>query len=208
VRIEGVLCDLDGVLVDSTAAVLRCWRRFADRHGLDWDQVERTIHGRPARSSVELLAPHADVAAETALLAQWELSDLDDVHPLPGARELRDLLPEHRFAVVTSCEEPLARARLAAAGIVPPGALVTVESVTRGKPDPECYLAGAQLLGLPPERCLAIEDAPLGLEAARAAGTTTVALTTTHGPGELEADRVVGTIADLLSADGLLPLTT
>jgi sugar-phosphatase len=207
-RVEGVLCDLDGVLVDSTAAVLRGWRRFAERHELDWDLVERTIHGRPARSSVELLVPHSDVDAETALIAQWELTDLDDIRPLPGARELRELLPEHRFAVVTSCDEPLARARLEAAGIAPPRALITVESVTRGKPDPECYLAGAQLLGLPPERCLAIEDAPLGLEAARAAGTTTVALTTTHGSDELEADRVVGTIADLLSADGLLPLAT
>jgi sugar-phosphatase len=207
-RVEGVLCDLDGVLVDSTAAVLRSWRRFANRHDLDWDLVERTIHGRPARDSVELLVPNSDVDAETALLAAWELSDLDDVHALPGARELRQLLPEHRFAVVTSCEQPLARARLEAAGITPPRALVTVESVTRGKPDPECYLAGARLLGIPPERCLAIEDAPLGLVAARAAGTTTVALTTTHGPGELEADRVVATIADLLSADGVLPLAT
>jgi sugar-phosphatase len=205
-RVEGVLCDLDGVLVDSTAAVLRTWRRFAARNGLDWDRVNRTIHGRPARKSVELLVPDADVDAEAALIEQSELTDLSDVRALPGAHELRRLIPEHRFAIVTSCDEPLARARLEAAGIAPPRALVTFESVSAGKPDPECYLTGARLLGLSPDRCLAIEDAPLGLAAARAAGTITVALTTTHAADELEADLVVGTIEDLLRADGLLPL--
>jgi sugar-phosphatase len=205
-RVEGVLCDLDGVLVDSIAAVLRSWRRFAARHGLDPERVERTIHGRPTRDSVRLLVPEADIAAEAALIDRWELTDLADVRPLPGARELRSLVPEHRFAVVTSCGERLARARLEAAGIAPPRALVTSESVSAGKPDPECYLAGARLLGLPPERCLAIEDAPLGLAAARAAGTITVAVTTSHEPAELEADHVMGTIAELLSAHELLPL--
>jgi mannitol-1-/sugar-/sorbitol-6-phosphatase len=205
-RVEGVLCDLDGVLVDSTAAVLRTWRRFAERHGLDWELVNRTIHGRPARKSVELLVPGADADTEAALIQQWELTDLDDVSPLPGALELSELMPEQRFAIVTSCDEPLARARLEAAGIAPPPALVTFESVTAGKPDPECYLTGARLLGLPPQRCLAIEDAPLGLAAARAAGARTAALTTTHAPDELEADLVVGTIEDLLTARDLLPL--
>jgi mannitol-1-/sugar-/sorbitol-6-phosphatase len=197
-RIEGVLCDLDGVLVDSTPAILRTWHRFAERHGLDWELVERTIHGRPARESVELLVPGADVDAEAALLDDWEVIDVADVRPLPGALELRARVPEHRFAVVTSCGDRLARARLTAAGIAPPQALVTFDSVSAGKPAPDCYLEGARRLGLPPERCIAIEDAPLGLEAARAAGALTAALTTTHAAEELEADIVVGTIADLL----------
>ena len=196
----GVLCDLDGVLVDSTPAVVRTWRRFAERHGLDWELVDKTIHGRPARKSVELLVPHVDAETEAALIQQWELTDLEDVRALPGAIELRELVPAHRFAVVTSCDEPLARARLEAAGIEPPQALVTIESVSRGKPAPDCYLEGARRVGLPPARCLAIEDAPLGLEAARAAGTKTAALTTTHDASELDADFVVGTIADLIDA--------
>jgi len=197
VDIDGVLCDLDGVLVDSTPAILRTWRRFAERHALDWELVDRTIHGRPARESVALLAPGVDVDAEAALLDDWEVTDVADVRPLPGALELRERVPEDRFAVVTSCGERLARARLAAAGIEPPNALVTFDSVTAGKPAPDCYLEGARLLGLAAERCIAIEDAPLGLQAARAAGATTVALTTTHRAEELDADIVVGTLADL-----------
>jgi sugar-phosphatase len=204
--LDGVLCDLDGVLVDSTPAILRTWRRFAERHGIPWERVDRTIHGRPARESVELLVPDADVEAEAALLDGWEVTDVADVRPLPGALELRRLLPEHRFAVVTSCGDRLARARLGAAGIEPPEALVSFDSVTAGKPAPDCYLEGARRLGLAPERCLAIEDAPLGLRAARAAGAVTVALTTTHAAEELEADFVVGTIADLLRTRDLLPL--
>jgi mannitol-1-/sugar-/sorbitol-6-phosphatase len=197
-RVEGVLCDLDGVLVDSTPAILRTWRRFAERHALDWELVDRTIHGRPARESVALLVPGVDVEAEAALLDDWEVVDVTDVRPLAGALELRALVPEHRFAVVTSCGDRLARARLTAAGIEPPQALVTFDSVEAGKPAPDCYLEGARLLGLPPERCLAIEDAPLGLEAARAAGAMTVGVTTTHSGDELEADIVVGSITDLL----------
>jgi mannitol-1-/sugar-/sorbitol-6-phosphatase len=201
--IGGVLCDLDGVLVDSTPAIVRTWRRFAERHGLDWELIDRTIHGRPARESVELLVPGADVDAEAALLDDWEVADVADVRPLPGALELRALVPERRFAVVTSCGDRLARARLTAAGIEPPQALVTFDSVTAGKPAPDCYLEGARLLGLPPERCLAIEDAPLGLQAARAAGAMTAAVTTTHAAEDLDADIVVGSIAELLS-EGLL----
>jgi sugar-phosphatase len=197
-RVEGVLCDLDGVLVDSTPAIVRTWRRFAERHSLDWDLVDRTIHGRPARESVGLLVPGADVEAEAALLDEWEVADVTDVRPLPGALELRARVPDHRFAVVTSCGARLARARLTAAGIEPPQALVTFDDVSAGKPAPDCYLEGARRLGVPPERCIAIEDAPLGLEAARAAGATTVAVTTTHAAEELDADIVVGTLADLL----------
>jgi mannitol-1-/sugar-/sorbitol-6-phosphatase len=100
---------------------------------------------------------------------------------------------------VTSCGDRLARARLTAAGIEPPDALVTFDDVAAGKPAPDCYLEGARRLGLPPERCIAIEDAPLGLQAARAAGATTVAVTTTHSAEELDADVVVATLADLAS---------
>jgi sugar-phosphatase len=196
-RIEGVLCDLDGVLVDSTPAITRCWERFAERHGLDWELIDRTIHGRPARESVELLVPDADAEAEAALLDDWEVADTADVRALPGALELRARVPEERFAVVTSCNDRLARARLTAAGIEPPRALVTFDSVSAGKPAPDCYLEGARLLGVPPERCLAIEDAPLGLQAARAAGAMTAAVTTTHPADELDADIVVGSLSEL-----------
>jgi len=79
---------------------------------------------------------------------------------------------------------------LAAAGIHAPR-LVTIDDVSRGKPDPEPFLLGAKLLGVPPEACLVFEDAPAGLASARAAGASTVAVTSTHIADQLDADLVV-----------------
>ena len=112
---------------------------------------------------------------------------------LPGARDVVAGLPPDRWAVVTSGNRKLARARLQAAGLVPP-ALVTADDVRRGKPDPEPFLLGARRLGVDPGQCLVIEDAPSGLKAAEGAGMRTVAVTTTHKAEELQADAV---IADL-----------
>ena len=91
----------------------------------------------------------------------------------------------------------VAEARLRAAGIDPPAALVTADDVRRGKPDPEPYLLGAARLGVEPARCLVIEDAPAGLAAGRAAGMQTVGVATTHEAADLDADLVVAGLQDL-----------
>ncbi len=81
--------------------------------------------------------------------------------------------------------------------------LVSADDVRRGKPDPEGYARAADLLGVAARRCLAIEDAPAGIAAARAAGVATVAVATTHEPAELAAaDRVVASLAELSLAPG------
>ena len=97
--------------------------------------------------------------------------------PTRGAHELLATLARLRlpWAVVTSADARLAKARLGAAGIDPP-MLVTFEDVSRGKPDPEGYLRAAELLDVPPEHCLVVEDAEVGLQAGRAAGAMTAAL--------------------------------
>lgn len=197
-RTAAALCDLDGVLVDSRGPILRAWHGFADRHGLSHQLVEATIHGRPVDESVRLLAPECDVEAETERLGERELTDLQGVSALPGARELRERLGDDRFAVVTSCFRPLALARLGAAGLRPPRVLVTRESVRAGKPDPAGYLKAARDLRLAPGGCVVVEDSPVGLAAGRAAGAITVGVTTTHVAQDLTADLVVRDIADIL----------
>jgi mannitol-1-/sugar-/sorbitol-6-phosphatase len=196
------LCDLDGVLVDSGPVIARAWRRFAERTGLDFGLVERTIHGRPARESVTLLAPDGDVDGETALIDEWELADGDGLSALPGALELRELLDDDRFAVVTSCSRALAEFRLGAIGLRLPRVVVTRESVARGKPDPECFLLGARLLGRDPADCIVLEDSHAGLAAGRAAGARTVAVATTFPAETLDADVVASSIADVLHLFG------
>lgn len=195
-EVDALLFDMDGTLVDSTASVLRGWQTVAAEFPIPPDLfavVPR--HGRPAVEIMADLLPRELIPAAAARLDELERTDTDDVVLLPGAARLLAAAPAGRWAVVTSAGRPLAQVRLGAAGIGTVGiaapALVTIDDVSRGKPDPEPFLLGAKLLGVPPERCLVFEDAPAGLAAARAAGAMTVAVTTTHTADELDADVIV-----------------
>lgn len=190
-EVDALLFDMDGTLVDSTASVLRGWQTVAAEFPIPPELFARVPrHGRPAGEILADLLPPGLIARAAARLDELERTDTGDVVPLPGAARLLAAAPPGRWAVVTSAGRPLARVRLAAAGIEAP-VLVTVDDVSRGKPDPEPFLLAAKLLGVSPERCLVFEDAPAGLAAARAAGAASVAVATTHAAADLDADLVV-----------------
>jgi mannitol-1-/sugar-/sorbitol-6-phosphatase len=193
-EVAAILFDMDGTLVDSDAAVERAWTTWAREYGVEVDPT--TLHGRPADATVRSLLPDLDDAAvEAAAAHQLDLQydDLADLVPTPGALDLLAglTLP---WAIVTSADVRLARARLGAAGITAP-VLVTVEDISHGKPDPEGYLLAARLLGVQPERCLVVEDADAGVAAGRAAGAMVAALKGVEGDVR---------IADLAELDGLI----
>ena len=195
--IEAVLFDMDGTLVDSDAAVERAWRTWAAEYGVDPAAVLAVAHGAPAERTVGLARPDlTGPAAAEAAARQLELQydDLSDVVPTPGAHELLAAL-RLPWAVVTSADARLAKARLGAAGITAP-LLVTVEDVRAGKPDPEGYLRAAELLGVAPERCLVVEDAEVGVAAGRAAGAQVAALKGVDGDLAIPD---LGTLARLLA---------
>jgi sugar-phosphatase len=194
---DGVLTDLDMTLVDSTAPVRRAWSAFADRHGLDPDEVLRIAQGRPSRETVDLLAPAADRAAEHVALERAEVDDTAGILALPGAHAL--LTSGRRLAIVTSCSTALAHARLDAAGLPIPAVLVSSDGLERGKPDPACFLIAARRLRLDPARCVVLEDAPVGIAAGRAAGASVIALRTSHPDADLAgAHALADDIAALL----------
>lgn len=206
IRCRGVLFDLDGVLVDSTPAVARVWTWWARRHGFDADEVVQQAHGRPSIATIRELLPNGDHDAENSEVERREIEDIADVIPLPGALQLLEALPLDRWAIVTSCTRRLAEVRIAAAGLPKPKYLVTSNDVRRGKPDPEPYLKGAQILAVPAEKCVVVEDAPAGIRAGKTAGARVVALRTTAGEAELReagADWIVNDCSEL-SVD-LLP---
>jgi sugar-phosphatase len=184
--VTALLCDLDGVLVDSTAAIARVYRAWAARHGLDGDLVVATAQGRPSREVVRVCAPDLDAAAESAAIEAAHVGDQAGVVVIAGAAELLAETPAERIAVVTSCSDALAAARLRAAGLAVPRVLVTADMVARGKPDPEGYLRAASLLGAAPADCVVLEDAPAGVAAGRAAGMRVIGVLTSHGRGALE----------------------
>lgn len=179
-HVRAVLLDMDGTLVESDAAVERAWRAWAREYGLAEEDSLSHAHGHPSESTARRLLPGLDddavlLAAQRQLDLQYD--DLSDVHGTPGADDLLDVLARRQlpWAVVTSADVRLARARLGAAGIDPP-VLVTVEDVTAGKPDPEGYLLAARRLGVPPRHCLVVEDSQPGIDAGHAAGMTVAAV--------------------------------
>jgi mannitol-1-/sugar-/sorbitol-6-phosphatase len=178
-RVQAVLLDMDGTLVDSDGAVERSWRTWAAEYRVDPGEP-LVAHGLPALGNIRRLRPDlSQDEAATAAQHQLELEyvDVADVTAAPGAHGLlaeldRLGLP---WAVVTSADMRLAQIRLAAARITP-ALLVTIEDVRHGKPDPEGYLLAARKLGADPRRCLVVEDAEAGAAAGRAAGAVVAGL--------------------------------
>ncbi len=199
-NLDAVLLDMDGTLVDSDAAVERAWAVWAGEYGVDTEVVLAIAHGSPADYTARRLLPGLDEAAVVAAAARQlalQYDDLADVVPAPGALSLLAVLERLAlpWAVVTSADVRLAKARLHAAGIDAP-LLVTVEDVTAGKPDPEGYQRAAEQLGVDPAHCLVVEDTEPGVTAGHAAGATVAALKGL--PGDLRIDDL-GQLARLLT---------
>ena len=201
-RFAAILCDLDGVLVDSGDAVEAVWRDSAVAHGLDGEAVAHASHGVPTREVIASVAPHLEAAEEAARLERLHAATGGEA--LPGAADLLSRAPATSVAVVTSGSHELASARLEAAGLPAPVIVVTSDAVRRGKPAPDAYLVAAQALGADPADCVVIEDSPAGIAAGRAARMTVWAVTTTHDEDELaEAHRTAPDLAALLEPLGL-----
>jgi sugar-phosphatase len=174
-----LLFDLDGVLINSTPAVARVWRRWAVEHGFNPEQVVARAHGRPSLTTVREYLPHADHEVENREVERREIEDLEGVVPLPGALDLLASLPEDRWTIVTSCTRPLAEVRIKAAGLPLPRKMITSNDIQQGKPHPEPYLKGASVLGFSAEECIVLEDVPAGVRAGKSAGARVIAFTTT-----------------------------
>ena len=184
---RALLFDLDGVLVDSTKCVRRTWQRWARANGLDPEPILAIAHGRRTIDTIRLVAPQLAAEAEVAALARDEARETAGVYEVPGARALLQQLPPAAWAVVTAGMRPVATLRLRHTGLPAPDVFITAEDLHQGKPDPEGYLAAAACLRIEPADCVVVEDAPVGLEAAEAAGMRAIALTTTHTAGRLAA---------------------
>lgn len=181
VECRGFLFDLDGTLVDSLAVVERAWCQWADRFGLSHQDVLGFIHGKQAITSLRHFMPGAsedEIQREFRALEKHEAEDTDGIVALPGALSLLNHLNESDvpWAIVTSGSMPVADARRRVAGLPAPKVMVTAERVARGKPQPDAYLLGAELLGIAPQRCAVVEDAPAGIASGLAAGCRVIAV--------------------------------
>ena len=178
-------------------AIRRYWSDWATRNGVAPQTVLASIH-LTAEELIRRFAPGLDAIAEARATAIGQAQIETGITPLPGGRELVAQIPRERWAVVTSGRRELALRHLALGGLPVPAVLVTAEDTPRGKPDPAGYLLAAAGLGVAQEDCLAIEDSPAGVQAARTAGMTVLGVTNTHRIEELSgANDVIESLAEL-----------
>jgi mannitol-1-/sugar-/sorbitol-6-phosphatase len=178
---------MDGILISSLGSVERSWRTWGLARGIDPTTAIHAAHGCRAIETIRKLRPDLDDEAELKYIEDLEVADNEGLAVLPGVLDLLASLPAYRWTVVTSATERLARVRMAAGGIPVPEHITTADHVTSGKPHPEPYLRGAEILGLNPRDCVVFEDSASGTKAGRAAGCTVIGTTFSHSVEELSA---------------------
>jgi len=207
----GVIFDMDGVLVDSYRAHFESWRELGRQHGVEMTEEQfASCFGRTSRDIIRhFWSDRVDEETMAAWDAEKEAAYRDILRAhfpeMDGAGDLLHALAEAGFAMAIGSSGPAENVELART-CLPGGELIreTVNGmeVTHGKPDPEVFLTAARKLGVSPVRCAVIEDAPAGIEAARRAGMTAVAITGT-APREKLAERahlVVDSLRELTPA--------
>jgi sugar-phosphatase len=192
------LFDMDGVLISSIGSVVRNWRIWAKMYGIPNAETFEVTHGVRAIETVRMLRPDIDANEGVRVIEQLELEDTADLKVLPGVKALLASIPPERWLIVTSATRKLLLGRLNAAGLPIPERIISGDDVVNGKPDPEPYRRGAALLGVKPEECVVVEDAPSGVGAGVAAGCRVLGVLGTHSREELhEANWVVASLEGL-----------
>lgn len=177
IKCKAILFDMDGILIDSTVVNDRAWQKWGDYHGIPLENIH--YHGRKTDELIAELLPGHDVEVEKERVYDFYLNDAEGPVAYEGVLDFLKALPDDRWTIVTSAGRLLAEDGLNAAGLPIPKTMTCGDDVTKGKPDPQPYLIGAQKLGFDPKDCLVIEDAVSGIESGLAAGTKVLGVATT-----------------------------
>jgi beta-phosphoglucomutase family hydrolase len=207
---KAVIWDMDGVIADTAPYHLQAWQEVFRRRGVRYteddfkrnfgkrnDSIIRSVLG----SRVPLAEMEAIAAEKEELFRRWAGSR---IRPLPGAIELMQALREHGFAQAMGSSAPLENIELVTRRLGIAGffrVIVSGREVTEGKPSPQVFLRAAERLGARPEDCVVIEDAVAGVSAAKRAGMSCIAVTSTNSRDKLSgADLIVDTLEEITVA--------
>jgi HAD superfamily hydrolase (TIGR01509 family) len=206
---DGVLWDMDGLLVDTEPVWTMAEVELAALLGGTWtDEIKARIVGTRLDVAVPAILRYygvADTPAQVAQTSSWLLNRMVELfahslHVMPGAQRLHAALRAAGVpqALVSSSYRVLVDAVLAQ-DVARFDVTVAGDEVARGKPDPEPYLTAADALGVDPRRCVVLEDSPAGLASGEAAGCAVVAVPSVHGVRVQPTDRrlVVASLAEL-----------
>ena len=213
--IRGVLFDMDGLVLDTEKLYTRFWMEACHFYGFPMTR-EQSLQMRAANSRLgaenlhRFFGPAIDY--DTIRNKRIELMDaFVDEHGVelkPGIFELMDVLEAKGIPAAITSSSPIPRIRkfLAPYGLDSRfAALCSGRDVPKGKPAPDIYLAGAKALNLPPQHCLALEDAPAGIESAYRAGCLPVMIPDLDPPGEETAAMLYAMANSLTDVISLLP---
>jgi beta-phosphoglucomutase len=212
--IQGVIFDMDGVLVDNLEYHRRAWQQLGREQGRNLsresirrvfgqrnDEMIRSLFGSPLPREVLALYATRKEEIYRALMAP-------ELTPVPGLPRLLSELRETGMKSAVATSGPRENADLVLDGLDLRryfDAVVTGDDVSRSKPHPDIFLLAARRLGLAPEQCVVFEDSSSGIEAAARAGCECIALATTHPASELRSYQTALVVPDFttLSASGL-----
>jgi len=207
--IRGVLFDLDGVIVDTLHYHYLAWKHMFERLGGDVSEHTVLLHeGRNSREILPILMKEARVTIpedqQAAFIEQKRAYYRSIVHveQYSGAFEVIDELKRrgYKVALVTACALKNMQHSLDSGQQAHFDFIITGDEVPRAKPFPDPYLTAARQIRVKPGECVVVENAPLGIEAARNAGMYCVAIETTLGKEYLSsADCILRSIRDLLN---------
>jgi beta-phosphoglucomutase family hydrolase len=202
---------MDGVIADTAACHLQAWQRLWAEQGVAFtaEQFRRTFGQRTTEILRGILGPDVPAEEVCALGERKEAYCREllrrQLHVLPGVRELLAALEQAGFRQALASSAPRQNVDLILEALDVGryfSAVVSEADVTLGKPNPQIFLLAATRLGVEPRRCLVIEDAVAGVQAAKSAGMRCLAVTTTHPGARLAAaDRVVQSLAEVGVAD-------
>lgn len=204
-----VIFDMDGVLVDSSEAHYQSWHQLGQREGRPFTaELFGQTFGMHNQQILPLWLGSDLSQSEIDRLADWKETTYRQLapqlmRPIPGVVDLIAALRSEGVPLAVGSSGPLANIRLIlrTLGLEEAfQALSTGEDVQHGKPDPQVFLVAAQRLGVDPSRCLVVEDAPFGVEAARRAGMSVLAITSSRPADDLPADLVVESFVGLAPA--------
>lgn len=196
--ISAILFDLDGVILDSNPEIEKFWGGWAEREGIPFNEqvIKEKIHGRTTWETIHTLFVHADDARKQEIYDDGVSFDLT-MQPalIPGVQDFISGIADRGlpFILVTSSPHKRAWHFLRQKGLDQHFTdSITMEDVTKGKPDPEPYLKGAAKLGINPENCLVFEDSDSGIKSGLAAGMRVVAVNNSN----FDHERVIWMIRD------------